>query len=203
MSESRRPTARRATAADVTVLAGSLARAFRDDAVFRWLFPHGASRVERNTDFFTLVLRHVHLPHDEVWTAPDGTAGALWDPPSHWRMPVTTILRQAPALLRMLGPRVPLSLYGLSRVERRHPKTPHWYLAILGTDPASQGRGLGSAVLAPVLGRCDAEGTAAYLETATPENVPFYEHHGFRVTGELTLPLGPLLWLMTRAPGGG
>jgi len=202
MDEGRRPVARRATAADVPVLAGSLGRAFAEDPVFRWLFPDAAARVQRNTAFFALVLRHVHLRHDEVWTAHEGAAGALWDPPGHWRMPPTAILRHAPALLRMLGPRVPLALYGLSRVEARHLKVPHWYLAVLGTDPPFQGRGLASATLAPVLGRCDADGTPAYLETATPENVPFYEHHGFRVTGEVTLPRGPLLWLMTREPAG-
>ncbi len=85
-------------------------------------------------------------------------------------------------------------------MESRHPAAAHWYLAFLGTDPASQGRGLASACLAPVLARCDAEGTLAYLETATPANLPFYAGQGFAVTGEVTLPGGPLLWLMTRPP---
>jgi GNAT superfamily N-acetyltransferase len=200
VSDSLRPSARRATQADVPALAGSLARAFRDDPVFRWLFPVGHSRVERNAAFFAMELRHVHLRHNEVWTAHDGAAAALWDPPGGWRVPLSTLLREGPALMRLLGVRTPQALLGLNRVERRHPSAPHWYLAILGTDPPWQGRGLASAVLAPVLARCDAEGTSAYLETATPENVPFYEHHGFVVTGEVTLPRGPLLWLMTRSP---
>jgi GNAT superfamily N-acetyltransferase len=202
VSESLRPTVRRATLADVPALAGSLARAFRDDPVFRWLFPVGHSREERSAAFFTTELRHVHLRHDEVWTAQEGAAAALWDPPGGWRVPPSTLVRQGSTLVRLLGVRTPLALLGLNRVESRHPSTPHWYLAFLGTDPPSQGRGLASAVLAPVLGRCDAEGTPAYLETATPENVPFYEHHGFAVTGEVTLPRGPLLWLMTRPPSG-
>lgn len=28
-------------------------------------------------------------------------------------------------------------------VERRHPREPHWYLALLATDPSAQGRGFG------------------------------------------------------------
>ncbi len=200
MSETGRPVARRATAADVPVLAGSLARAFRDDPVLRWLFPDGISRIERNRAFFTLILRHLHLRHDEVWTAQEGAAAALWDPPGGWKVPFPTLARRIPALVAMLGARAPVALLGLNRIEARHPPFPHWYLAILGTDPASQGRGLGSAVLAPVLERCDADGTPAYLETATPDNLPFYEHHGFRITGEARLPRGPLLWLMTRSP---
>jgi GNAT superfamily N-acetyltransferase len=200
MPERPDPPVRRATPADVPVIAGSLARAFRDDPVFRWLFPLGHSRVARNEAFFDLELRHLHLRHNEVWTAQDGAAAALWDPPGTWKVPLPTLARTGPRLLRLLGARTPIGLYGLTRVEARHPEVPHWYLAILGTDPDHQGRGLASAALAPVLARCDAEGTAAYLETATPENVPFYERHGFAVTGEVTLPRGPYLWLMTRRP---
>jgi GNAT superfamily N-acetyltransferase len=205
MSPRPGPAVRRATAADVPAIARSLARAFRDDPVFRWLFPLGHSRVARNEAFFALELRRVHLRHNEVWTAGDGAAAALWDPPGTWKVPLPTLLRSGPELLRLLGARTPIGLLGLSRVESRHPTVPHWYLAILGTAPDHQGRGLASAALAPVLARCDAEGTAAYLETATPENVPFYERHGFAVTGEVTLPRGPYLWLMTRQPrrGGG
>jgi GNAT superfamily N-acetyltransferase len=200
MSTRPGPPVRRATAADVPPIAASLARAFRDDPVFRWLFPLGHSRVARNEAFFALELRHLHLRHNEVWTAGDGAAAALWDPPGTWKVPLPTLLRIGPQLVRVLGTRTPIGLYGLTRVEARHPQGPHWYLAILGTDPDHQGRGLASAALAPVLARCDVEGTPAYLETATPENVPFYEHHGFEVTGEVTLPLGPYLWLMTRPP---
>lgn len=196
---------RRATATDVPVLAGTLARAFRDDPVFRWLFPLGQSRVARNATFFELELRHVHLRHNEVWTAGEGASAALWDPPGRWKVPLTTLARTGPSLVRNLGARTPIALLGLNRVEALHPTAPHWYLAFLGTDPDRQGRGMASAALAPVLARCDAEGTLAYLETATPENVPFYERHGFTVTGGTTLPRGPHLWLMTRRPrrGGG
>jgi hypothetical protein len=43
---------------------------------------------------------------------------------------------------------------------------------------------LGSALLKTMLTRCDAERMPAYLETSYPENVPFYERRGFRVTGD-------------------
>lgn len=58
--------------------------------------------------------------------------------------------------------------------EAHHPDEPHWYLATLGTDPSAQGRGIGSALLADVLERCDREATPAYLETETEANVAFY-----------------------------
>ncbi|MHB1538359.1 MAG: GNAT family N-acetyltransferase [Solirubrobacteraceae bacterium] len=75
-----------------------------------------------------------------------------------------------------------------------------WYLAVLGTDPESQGRGLGSGALTPVLRGCDADGVCAYLESSKERNIDFYARHGFRVRRELQLPRGPKLWAMWREP---
>ena len=68
------------------------------------------------------------------------------------------------------------------------------------TDPDHQSKGLGSAVMKPVLDRCDAEGVGAYLESSKEQNVPFYRRHGFEVIEEAHLPEGPPLWLMWREP---
>ena len=79
---------------------------------------------------------------------------------------------------------------------------PHYYLSVLGTDPDQQGGGVGSALLGPVLDRCDADGIAAYLESSKESNVDFYIRHGFSVTDRIDLPDdGPALWFMWREPG--
>jgi predicted N-acetyltransferase YhbS len=83
-------------------------------------------------------------------------------------------------------------------VEARHPAELHWYLAVLGTEPARQGQGIASGLMGPVLERCDKEGTAAYLESSKDSNIPYYERHGFQVTGEIQLPSGPTVWPMWR-----
>ena len=64
------------------------------------------------------------------------------------------------------------------RIEKAHPKEPHWYLGVLGTDPDHQGKGIGAALLAPVLERCDREGMPAYLESSKESNIPYYERFG-------------------------
>ena len=94
----------------------------------------------------------------------------------------------------------PLVLRGFQRLMALHPTEPHWYLSVLGTDPEHQKSGIGSALLRSVLARCDAEGAAAYLEASRPENVPYYERHGFEVVGEFRLPKGPPVWRMSYAP---
>jgi GNAT superfamily N-acetyltransferase len=91
-------------------------------------------------------------------------------------------------------------MWGLGRVERRHPHDRHLYLAVLGVDPDRQGTGVGSALLAPALELCDRERLPAYLETGKERNIAFYGRHGFRVIERLTLPAGPPAWLMRREP---
>ena len=102
-----------------------------------------------------------------------------------------------------MTPRLPTLYRGLRQVERTHPAAPrHFYLAVLGIDPPQQGRGLGSALLAPVLELCDGEAVHAYLESSKERNVDFYSRHGFRVTREIRLPKGPPMWGMLREPAG-
>lgn len=81
-----------------------------------------------------------------------------------------------------------------------HPRTPHWYLWLIAIDPRVRGRGVGSALLAHTLARCDVEGAVAYLESSTPQNVPLYERHGFEVTGRIQVRDIPPLTPMVRLP---
>ena len=77
----------------------------------------------------------------------------------------------------------------------------HWYLFILGVDPPHQRKGLGSALLQPVLHRADASNLPCYLETDKEEDILFYQRHNFAVAKEVALPKGgPKMWTMLRAP---
>ena len=192
---------RRATGADVPQLTGALARAFMDDPVARWSCPIEELRMGVLERFQGARLRQL-LGHSEIWMSEDGSSAALWAPPGHWRTTTREDLEIARAVLhpRLLR-RLPLSMTGLLGVEKRHPREPpHWYLAVLGTDPPAQGRGLGSAALRPVLEQCDADGVGAYLESSKERNIDFYARHGFRVMDELRLPRGPRMWPMWRDP---
>ena len=81
-----------------------------------------------------------------------------------------------------------------------HPHEPHWYLNVVSTVPARQGQGLGTAVLQPILARCDADGTRAYLESTNPRNHTLYHRNGFVDAGELRVEGGPSLTAMWREP---
>ena len=86
-------------------------------------------------------------------------------------------------------------------MEAQFPEAPHWHLPFLGVSPEHQGHGLGSALMRPILERCDRERIPAYLEASTPRNRALYLRHGFVVLNEMRLPDGgPPLWRMWREP---
>lgn len=192
---------RRATAQDLPAATDALARAFMDDPVACWSCPPERLRFGILRGFHGTRMRQL-LPHQEVWITDDCSAAALWAPPGRWR----TTWREDLAIVRAtsrlrLALRQPLIGAGLLRMEREHPHDPpHWYLAVLGTDPVAQGQGYGSAVLRPVLEQCDRDGVGAFLESSKERNIDFYARHGFRVLRELRLPRGPKLWPMWRDP---
>jgi GNAT superfamily N-acetyltransferase len=197
----RAPEVITATAADDGALAESLADAFFDDPVMAWILTDEASRRRRLSRLFGVQLRVHYLRLATVWTTTDRAAAALWAPPGQAVMAPTTVLRALPDLVGSLGRHTLRALRTLHHVESLHPKEPHWYLGVLGTRTVDQGRGLGSAVLGPVLQRCDREAVPAYLESSKFENIAFYRRHGFEQTGEIPLPFGgPTIWPMWRDP---
>jgi ribosomal protein S18 acetylase RimI-like enzyme len=180
-----------------------LARAFQADPVATWscrpedLRPRVLERV------FAMRLRDIHA-RGEIWTDDELRSAAVWAAPGQWHTTTRQDIAYASTLLHpRLILRMPMVVRGLLGAEKLHPdEPPHWYLAILGTDPSAQGHGLGSSMLAPLLEECDRDGVGAYLESSKEQNLGFYARHGFRVTSERNLPRGPRLWPMWRDPRG-
>jgi ribosomal protein S18 acetylase RimI-like enzyme len=82
-----------------------------------------------------------------------------------------------------------------------HTAGPHWYLPLIGVDPAHEGKGYGSALLKHVLVNCDRNGQVAYLESTSPESVRLYERHGFEVLAEIQVGSSiPSIFPMARTP---
>jgi GNAT superfamily N-acetyltransferase len=82
----------------------------------------------------------------------------------------------------------------------RDPDEPHSHLGPLAVDAPLQGRGIGAEIMGEYTRRLDEAGELGYLETDRPENVPFYERHGFEVVGEEPV-LDVPNWFMSREPG--
>jgi ribosomal protein S18 acetylase RimI-like enzyme len=199
--ESTSPATRRVTSADLPRLTRMLADAYHDDPVSIWACRSSALRFTMLERLYGARLRQM-LVHREIWTTAELSSAAVWVPPDA-RGP--TLAQNAALITCIVHPRLttrlPLLAAGMATIRRRHPRTPaHWYLSLLGTDPDARGLGLGSAVLQPVLERCDAERVGVYLESSKDTNINFYARLGFRVISELRLPRGPRMWAMWREP---
>jgi GNAT superfamily N-acetyltransferase len=66
------------------------------------------------------------------------------------------------------------------------PDVPHYYLGMIGVRPGEQGHGYARLLLDALHGMSerDASSRGVVLTTETPDNLPFYEHFGYRVLGE-------------------
>jgi ribosomal protein S18 acetylase RimI-like enzyme len=190
---------RKATADDVARLAAVLALAFARDPAAGWLFPDEGVRQARLERWFSPALRRLYLRHGECYTNEALTGAALWVPPDASHLGRLERLGLLPATIALFGRDTGRVLRAVACGPRR-PAARHYYLAFMGVEPAWQRRGVGTALLRPVLDRCDGERVGAYLEASSPANRALYQRHGFRAIGEASLGGGPPLWPMWRPP---
>jgi GNAT superfamily N-acetyltransferase len=193
---------RKLRADDHDAVIGAVARAFYDDPVFSFLLPDGSRRASQLERAFDFLAQRVWLPHEQTYTTDSVVGGAFWVSPGEWHVSLVRQAMMMPGMIARIGPRVmPGLLRTLSLIEAKHPREPHFYLPVIGVAPEWQGKGIGTALLRPMLERCDLEGLPAYLEASSERNRACYERNGFEVRGELRVPKGgPPLWLMWRSP---
>ena len=194
-------TVRSATAADAPRIAAALAAAFYDDPIASWLLRDDSRRMRQLERGFGLFIRRLYLPAGECLTTEHVAGGALWLPPGRWQAPLPTQLRVLAGVAGICGRALPRFLRYSRLLESKHPREDHYYLPYMGVEPGRQGRGIGSALLRPVLERCDSDGVPAYLEASSPRNRDLYQRHGFEVVEVVELATGgPAHWLMWREP---
>jgi GNAT superfamily N-acetyltransferase len=71
---------------------------------------------------------------------------------------------------------------------------------LIGVDPARQNEGHGSRLMRRALAAADRDARLAYLESANPRNVPFYERLGFERLGTIEAGSSPPMLPMLRKP---
>jgi hypothetical protein len=126
------PEARDATDSDRAAIGAALTSAFHDDPVMLYMFPDDSKRPKRLAALWKSETARA-LKVGAVHTTDGSVVGAaVWSAPDKWRMGGLELLGQFPLMLA-LGRDTPRSLGLLSKVEKVHPKEPHWYLNILGT----------------------------------------------------------------------
>jgi ribosomal protein S18 acetylase RimI-like enzyme len=187
---------RTATAADAERCVDVLTLAFESDPVCRWVWPEWREyrqafpRFARAFGGAAIDLRTAHYY--------EGFSGAaLWLPPG--------VTPDEESLVKVIGETVAderrdamFSMF--EQMGAYHPAEPHWHLPLIGVGPASQGRGVGSALLRHALNLCDRQRMPAYLEATSPRNIALYERHGFEALGTIRVADSPPVIPMLRKP---
>jgi GNAT superfamily N-acetyltransferase len=192
--------ARLATEADTRTAADVLARAFVRDPVLAAFIAAGPEQTARMARYFEYECRLAFAGYGEVWLDDGGLGAAMWRRPGGYPEPLSVQLRMLPRYLLLFPREFLRASRGLNRLARVHPREPHWYLFAVGVVPEATGQGRGSALLQPVLERCDAERLPAYLEASSEDNARLYARLGFEPRDEVEVLPGVPVRPMWREP---
>jgi len=169
-----------------------LSRAFKDD--FKDIFPDPEERRAKEPYANEFLIRRDYS-HSRVFiTSPQLEGIAVWRHSDRrkkrpfWRVLTSGAIWQA----MKIGRKALRKMEAYDQyVERKHDElapAKHWYLAVLAVDPQHQGKGHGSKLLNEMLSQIDEEGLPCYVETEGEKNVSMYQHFGFKVIDEFTVP---------------
>jgi ribosomal protein S18 acetylase RimI-like enzyme len=176
-----------------------LVSAFYDDPTWSWAFPDPSLRAEQHRRLWGLFVDGA-MRYPWVWLTPGNTATSVWIPPNGTELSQEQEAALEPTILKMLGADASAVIHAFELFDQAHPReVPHFYLSLLATSAAHQGRGYGLGLLAENLRRIDEAAMPAYLEASNPANVALYSRHGFEVLGSFQLPgNGPEVFTMWR-----
>ncbi len=185
--------------------AAVLADAFDHDPLYTRLFTDPVARARSLHRMWRGVVAYCQQ-FGVIHTTPDVAGAACWLSPGYVTMTFWRMLRSGLALPRAIQhfePAIRRDFQAaesyMDEVHERLMPQPHWYLWALGVRTVSQGQGIGSQLITPMLARADESGLPCYLETLTETNVTFYQKRGFTVAGEAQLPgLDIAFWIMVR-----
>jgi ribosomal protein S18 acetylase RimI-like enzyme len=184
------PAATAVAPADVERAVAVLVLAFSADPVTRWTYPDPKQYLAT----FPALVRAFGgnaFARETAYRVADYAGVALWLPPGV--EPDQTALEAClPA-----GREAEIAAI-FEQMTSYHPAEAHWYLPLIGVDPAHQRKGFGAALLQDAVRRFDRDHVAAYLESTNPANIALYQRHGFEVLGTIQVGSAPPLFPMLR-----
>jgi GNAT superfamily N-acetyltransferase len=167
--------------------------AFAADPVARWTWPDSHQYLTTMPNLVRAFGGNA-FAHGTAYCTNDCAGAALWLPPGvHPEDETLDVIMQT--TVSTSNRDEVFSMF--EQMARYHPGEPHWYLPLIGVDPAHQGKGHGDALMLYALQSCDRDHLPAYLESTNPRNISLYRRHGFEPLGTIQVggspPLVPML----------
>jgi ribosomal protein S18 acetylase RimI-like enzyme len=191
-----KPTIKTVTPSSADQAVGTVVLAFSGDPAARWFYPDPHQYLQ-NFPSFVRAFAGKAFEYNSAYHINEYSGAALWLPPDvHPDENALVALLQ-----RTIAEENQQNVFAfLEQMDSYHPSEPHWYLPMIGVDPAHQHQGYGSALLERTLLACDRDHKLAYLESSSPKSIPLYERHGFELLGTLQVGKSPPLFPMLRKP---
>ena len=183
-----------------------LARTFKDDPINAYAFPDPAERIKKMPYAYQYLLYYYILYGRIFVTSPklEGVAAWIYSDnlgTSFWRMIISGAIWPAMKMGMEAGRKMQEFDKYIERKHRELVPDKHWYLLLLGVNPEHQGKGYASQLLNGMLSEIDKEGLPCYLETEGERNISIYQHFGFKVIDEFTVPNTKVIFIaMLREP---
>lgn len=183
-------------AADEESAVDIITLAFAADPMARWTWPD-AGQYLAAIPRMARAFGGKAFASESAFCAGDYAGTALWLPPGvHADEEALGAVIESTAAPSLVLEAAPI----FEQMAAYHPAEPHWYLPLIGVDPAHQGEGHGNALMTYALAQCDRDHVPAYLESSNPRNIPFYKRHGFEPLGAIQVGSSPTLVPMLRSP---
>ena len=183
-----------------------LAAAFFDYPMFTFYFPDPKRRARYLPWYLGNVLSCA-LRYGEVFTTPQISGVAFTLPPGHTKISQWEYIQNgflgAPILLgfRNYAQSMDCETFVGDTHEKIMKDRPHYYLWGLVVDPSQKRKGIGTALMQPIIAKADAENKPIYLETHDEKNVVYYQRMGFDLVHTDRIPKYDLpIWCMLREP---
>ena len=169
----------------------TMVRAFANDDLYLYFIPEDGARERFLEKFMAFRLRY-GLKYGMVLVADEGAGVAVFLAPGHQMSPKDLLLcgglRAMLPCTKAQRKRI-MDFNGFADdIAAQTTQQPCWHLSPICVEPASQGEGIGKALVAHGLAQMQPSGQPCYLETQSEKNVEFYRACGFRTVSRSPVP---------------
>ena len=185
---------------------GVLSDAFQDDPVFTYFIPDPERRKRKSHHIFKSLVRY-SVAYGEVYsTSKNFEAVTVWLPHDKVEMNLRNALKNGGiSIITRINPASVLRQLAttdlMCATHKELAPYPHQYLYLVGVKSEFARMGHAGVLMRCMLARLDNEGVPCYLDNTNENNLPIYEHYGFKTVKEYTIPKTQVrIWAMVRQP---
>ena len=181
----------------------TLTRAFWDDPVVSWAFPHDAGQREQLMDGFFRVTTELLLAHGGLVGATSGHEAVLvWSPPGTPDLSEADNARYLSELAGATGRCAARAVTLMETLDAHYPSAlpPHVHVMFAAARPEARSWGAGVLLVRALIRQRSEPGLGLYAEASSPDNLSLWQEMGARRIGaEIALPGdGPSLYPIWR-----